>query len=88
MIIQIVSNMKNWGAVLNDCAQGDHSAVRRLIPGPGFRYRGLTLWVVRCTNPTCSAAAAEEIKARANEKRWTIDYRCINSNQPPLWPLK
>ncbi len=39
------------------------------------------------TEALCEVAG-EEIKARANEKCWTIDYRCINSNQPPLWPLK
>jgi hypothetical protein len=39
------------------------------------------------TEALCEAAG-EEIKARANEKRWTIDYRCINSNQRPVWLMR
>jgi hypothetical protein len=39
------------------------------------------------TEALCEAAG-EEIKARASAKRWRIDYRCVNTNQPPVWPMR
>jgi hypothetical protein len=39
------------------------------------------------TEALCEAAG-EEIKARVNEKRLRIDYLCVNTNQPPVWPMR
>jgi hypothetical protein len=33
-------------------------------------------------------AAGEEIKAHANAKRSWIDYRCIDTGKPPVWPMR
>ena len=39
------------------------------------------------TEALCEAAG-EEIKARANAKRSWIDYRCIDTGKPPVWPMR
>ena len=39
------------------------------------------------TDALCEAVG-EEFTARADAKGWTIDYRCIDTGKPPVWPMR